>query len=279
MSLYKEPLPAILDAIKNLNPGVELVQSEYTYGQPVVMEPDQNGNNTELTITASGGATPYEGAVTIRYKRLNLADLETLVGLSFRSNGLTTTRDLAAQLNARYGLNFVPTDVVDEPVALVDGSGQVILTAETNSLGWVGSVEFSVIPGAADLTQYLDSSDLAGLYYPSMSTSRPFANIYSYWRDFTAEHARLVDVLTGEQGDLTNVKDALVAITGDAWVLTGSSRFSLEGAEVIYNGVTSGDEVFNTDYQFGMVVRLSESNLGYSGDLILHYNDPFDEFD
>lgn len=274
MALYPEPLQAVLDSVEELNPGVVLDKTDYNFGASTPVTVGAGGTNTTLNIAAKNVASPYAGDVTVRHIRLDLADLTTLVPEELAVSGITSTRALANKLNEIYGLNFVNADIVETPVSLTDGSGPVTLVAAAASRGWIGQVTFNIVPGRVDLSTVVTVTRLAGLNYQDPYEYKPFGNAYSYWRNLSAQYA-LLDVLhAGESGDLVNVKDALVANTGDAWVVSGNSRYSLDGAEILYVGDTAGYPELNTGYGRAVVVKLGPACLGLSGRMFLHYNLP-----
>ena len=274
MSLYPDPLQSILDDIKALNPGVELTKDEYIFGAPVVIPTTPSGINTQMHITSKDASSPYAGEVDVKHIRLNLADLLILVPNTLAVQTPTTTLEFAQSFNSVYGTNFTADDIVNEPVSLPGGTGTITLTAVASSRGWIGSVTFNITPGRYKLDQYLLVTRLNGLNYPDEYKAKPFGNAYNYWRDYSAQSSRLDVLLTGAQGDLTSVKDALVAITGDAWVTTGKSRFSLQGSEITYVGDVSGYPEANQNYEKVVVVLLGDDCLGYSGRMFFHYNLP-----
>ena len=124
------------------------------------------------------------------------------------------------------------------------------------------------------IEQYVTVTALPGLYYPEQDVTKPFGRMYSYWRSFTSVQAALSGIQTTSGADLVALKDALVAVTGDPWVVSGESRYSLAGATFVYNGPTSGNTDLNTSYNHGMIVNLSASCLGLSGSLNIHYDTP-----
>jgi len=274
MALYNDPLDTILESIKTLNNGVSLGRDEYNYSAPGVIPVEASGVNTTMTITSPGPQSPYAGEVTVKHIRLNLADLLVLIPSEVAVSGVTTTLAFAQQLNSIYGLAFTEDDIVNEPVALPNGTGQITLTAVATSRGWIGSVTFNVVPGRQKLDELITVTRLDGLNYPDPYEGKPFGNAYSYWRDYSARYNLLDVLVAGEGGDLVNVKDALVYITGDAWVTEGSSRYSLEGTEILYVGPTSGYLETNQAYAKVVVVKLGTACLGFSGRMFLHYNLP-----
>lgn len=273
MALYQMPLEAILEAIKAQN-SVDLVEAEYVYGNPVVIPEGPEGENTSLTITAKDVQSTYDGTVTVKYKRLDLADLATLISTSIKGYNLATIMDVANRLNKIHGLNFTTADFTDGPAGTVDGVGTVTLTAKATSLHWIGSIEFNVSQGARPLGDFLTVRNLPGLNYPTPRIDKPYAAAYSYWRDFSPVHADLETVEAGT-GQLEAVRQALATITSDAWSSTAAQRYSLLGASVTYSGTTVGREDVNPEYEFAIIVELDETNsVGLSGSLVIHYNLP-----
>lgn len=278
MSLYKDPLSVILAAITAQNPGVVLVADEYTFGLPQPVTEDAKLTNTSLLITAKDLNTPYDGFVTVRYRRLPLSDLTTLVSLSLKANGVTNTLQVAELLNAAYGLNLTTDDIVTSPVALTNGAGTVTLVAKPNSLGWIGQVDVTLALGSFDLADYVTVTNLAGLPYPENDLTKPFAWGYSYWRDCSSIYQTLQAAFTGDTNAQTDLAVALSQLTGDTWSATAAQRYSLLGASVVYAGLTKGRTDINDSYSHVVIVQLDSNNsLGLNGKLTLHYHLPEDE--
>lgn len=285
-SLYPRPMDAILGAIASQNGGVTLVEGQYTYSAPVPFSDPSGQTNTQLTITAIQPDSPYQGAVTVNYKRLNLADLTHLLPLPVQGNGWVTVADFWAVLNSNFGLNFVAGDLNDTDALVIasDGSGSVTLTAQANSLGWIGTVTLPFIKGNYDLATAVTVTTLPGLMYPNRDETKPYGELYSYWRDMTAYEDDFGTINTSTT-DLSQVAVDLTAQSGNAWVTNASGRYSLKNATVSYNGLTSSfvapagcTTTPNPAYQSVLVIQLDPTqSLGYSGWLFLHYGfeDPF----
>jgi hypothetical protein len=273
MALYPDPLDSILASIKSLNSGTELGRDEYIFDAPVAIPPEAGGINTSLRISQNGPTSPYAGEVTVKHIRLNLDDLRILVPSDIRVSGVTTTLEFATQLNRIYGTNIGASDIETTGMALTDGVGTITLTAKPASRAWIGTVTFNVTPGRFQLADYLTDTTLDGLQYPDPYEGKAFGNAYAYWRNFSDQFTAL-ETITVESPDWTAIKDVLVAVTTDAWVLTGSSRFSLEGAEVLYVGAVAGYPELNQTYDKAVVLKLGAACLGYSGRMFLHYNEP-----
>jgi hypothetical protein len=285
-TLYPAPLTAILSAIAAQNKGVTLVPSQYTFGNPVVYQDPQGIENTSLLITVNDVSAPYQGAQTVYYRRLNLADLAILLPQPIYGHGWTTVADFWAVLNANFGLNFVPGDLNDSTALVIgsDGSGSVTLTAQPNSLGWIGSVTLPFQAGNYDLATVATGTTLSGLLYPNTDAGKPFGELYSYFRDMTPYQAHLQNYTTSSN-DLTQLALDLKALTGNNWTNVAAAQYSLQGASVVYNGLVSdfvplGDSLCtpNPAYQYVLIVKLNNSySLGYSGYMFLHYGliDPY----
>lgn len=270
MALYKTPKAAIIGSIKALNGGVTLVESEYVFGNPVSVAPASDGTNTTITITAKDAASTFDGSVTVRYTRLDLADLAKLVPASLSLPPVTTVWGFAQAFNKVYGTAFEQGDLVDGPVNLTNGAGSVTLTAQATSLGWTGTVSFGVEAGRLQIADVVTVTTLPGLNFPDPYEGKPFGWAYSYWRSFSALEPQLSAIIP-ESVDWQTIAQALTTLTNDTWVTSGQNRFSLSGASLEYNGLTSGTDQANSDYESVMIIRLGADCLGYSGRLFLHY--------
>lgn len=278
-SIYKDPLDSILASIKTLN-NVDLVKAEYTYGVPVAVEEDGAGTNTTILITSKDLQSTYDGQVTVRYRRLKLSDLPILVPLSIKVNLPTNTFQVAQRLNQLYGLKFTEDDIESTPIDLsgTAGVGTVTLVAKSTSLAWLGSVVVNVARGAIPIGDTILVTNLPGLYMPNRDDTKPYGEVYSIFRDLSpyAEGMRLLALGTGSLQDLATI---LTSASGDPWVTSGASRYSLDGATIVYNDIVSGDPRLKTNYERAVIVNLSTNlSLGLSGSLLLHYNLP-DGFD
>lgn len=270
MALYKTPKAAIIGSIKALNGGVTLIESEYVFGNPTPVEPASDGTNTTITITAKDAASTFDGSVTVRYTRLDLADLIKLVPANLSLPPVTTVWEFAQAFNKVYGTAFEQGDLVDGPLNLVNNAGSVNLVAQANSYGWTGTVSFNVEAGRLQISELVTVTTLPGLNFPDPYEGKPFGWAYSYWRDFSPLEPALASIIA-DSVDWNTIAQALTTLTNDTWVTSGQNRFSLSGATLEYNGLTSGTEQANSDYESVMIIRLGADCLGYSGRLFLHY--------
>lgn len=269
MSLYKDPLEAIFKAAETQN-NITLKRDQYTLSQPAVYVDSTGKTNTEITLTARSPASPYEGSVIMHYRRLDLATLTSYLPSPILGHNLATINDVIALMNKNYGLNFVTADLVPGNISLTNDVGVVTLTAQPNSLGWIGTVDLIFGRGSIDINTVITVKSIQGMVYPNRDETKPFGEMETYWRDFTA-HAAVLDAQSPETFDLEAIRTVLAAVTGKAWVSQATGRYSLMGATVTYCGLTTGFPRANTDRGFICVVQLGVGSLGLSGDLFLHY--------
>lgn len=281
-SLYPDPRETLLSVVGEAN-SIVLDKEDYDFLNPTPASPPQGSSavyNTRVTIQANNIAAAYQESVDILYNRLKLEDLATLVALSLKAPAdVDTSHKLIPSLNSRFGLNLTEEDL-ELTQAVVNADFKTItLTAAAGSIGWIGTTDVSVTEGEVNLETYLTVTALPGMKYPTNYPTVPFAQFYSYWRDFTAYHTQLQSLQAG-QSITAPISAMLTAVTGDDWKTSGPSAFSLGGAVITYAGLTEGQAVFNPKYKYGVIIRLDHTTAsGIAGDLILHYNDPVDNTD
>lgn len=294
MAIYKAPFPQIIESINRLN-GLALVVDQYLFGVPTAVDPLElpadltpaqkaidEKINTSLTITAKDQYSLYQGAVTVYYHRMDLKELLRQTPLMADVMSANTTMDVVAALNKKYGLILTQDDIQTRDLTAeekdLDNPINVTLDAMPNSWGWVGSVSVGMRRGGYKLGDYIKDVTISAFDYPATYSSKPFAAVYSYWRDYSAQYNRLITVQPGV-GQIEAVRLALSAITGNAWVMTPNQRYSLAGATVKAVGETAD---FPDDYnvQYDRFVRVSLDPvlcLGYIGDLYFHFNAPLEQ--
>lgn len=86
-------------------------------GVPEVRTPTGIPKNTRIVVTAVEGQS-YNGSVTLRYNRINLARPFADPGsMGFSVGSNTTVHALLATINTAHNVKLVPGDVVNNPVA------------------------------------------------------------------------------------------------------------------------------------------------------------------
>jgi hypothetical protein len=293
MAIYKEPLPQIVESINRLN-GLNIVVDQYIFGVPEAIDPlalpedlslaqlaiDEKVN-TSMLISAKDQYSLYQGEVTVYYHRMDLSELARQTPLLADVIEVNTTMDVVAALNKKYGLiltsdDIQPRDLTTEEKDL-DNPINVLLEAMPNSVGWVGSVSVGMRRGGYKLGDFLTDITVSAFNYPATYSSKPFAAVYSYWRDFSTQYSQLITVQPGVD-QIEAVRQALSAITGNAWTMTPNQRYSMAGATVIAVGECA-DHPDDYNIQYDRFVRVTLDPvkcLGYIGDLYFHFNAPLE---
>lgn len=280
MALYKDPKTTILAVVGTSNGGIVLDPDDYDFVNPQVNQTGQYpAYNSHVTIHANNAAAAYQGDVEVFYDRLLLEDLAKLVQLTLKAPNVTNSHDLLPFLNARFGTNFEESDIELVDAVDMETYKTVQLTATANSLGWHGTALVSVAQGDVKLEDYLTVTALSGLDYPTPYATLPFAQMYSYWRDFS-EHVNYLKTITAGQAIPQELATIMTSVTGDTWAFNSYAEFSLLGAQILWAGKAADNGLFNANYDYGIQVRLNHDNaFGITGDLIIHFSDPVDPFE
>ncbi|BDD79839.1 hypothetical protein [Burkholderia phage FLC9] len=293
MSAFQLPsLTDLLSAINAAN-GTSFLVSDLSFSNPKVVAGTWQGlssdRNTAIKVTAASAG--YQGSVVILYNRLDLGSLANLSGIqNLAVNNPTHTWDILPQLAFFTGIQFAQTDLQNLPITLNgDGTGQVQLSADPNSLGWQGSVMLNVVPGGVTLDSAVTVPALPGLNYPVADNVAPPASAvygpaYLYPYDFTTYQPTFLTYAPGAmtQTQLDYVLAAIQALDVGAgkasWVDTGSNTtYNLTGATIVSNGLNNPTVTpTNPAYKYVMAIQLAAGVTVPAGMLYLHYNDPFD---
>lgn len=278
MALYKDPVTTLLEVIEREN-GVTLDPADYDFGTPTPATPPEGSSasyNTQIAITANNVAAPYAGSIELFYNRLDLADLGDMVSMYIRSPLSTTTHDIIPALNRRFGLNLTQADIVLRDTIAEEGYKTAQLTATEGSIGWIGEITVSVAEGDVLLEDHLVNTALGGLNYPTEYPTKTFAQVYSYWRDFSEHHDYLTALQAGDAMSL-DLAAVLHDVTGDDWLASGAGDFSLGNATITFSGDPDDTSVANDDYDHVVIIALDVGTcLGMTGDLVLHSSAPQD---
>lgn len=241
----------------------------------VTPTPSTNKNSSVL-LRVNDGA-PYTGQQRIFYDRLDLAKVFEHTPLNtyakLRAFRPTTIHDLVPAINDTYGLNITTADINDGELNLTAGSGQVTVVANPRSLGWIGQVTFTVVPGDAKLELWMTDTDLEGISYPSGQSAKGQAEVYSYRYDATNYWSMLHTISVPEGGLLPSqaVADILTELTGDTWKFEAGD-YSLVGSLITYNDVNTTDRPSNPNFTHVMEITLGEACTNFAGTLRFHYN-------
>lgn len=281
MALYKLPLVTLVETINAQN-GLNLNLSEYKFSDPKVIPSAGLSDNTELTISSKDRQSTYSGQTTVTYRRLPLTEVVHQGNITIPSKGLSTTRDVYQAINRYYGTVFNDEDIEVRDLTgdELNPSTTIAIRALPNSYGWIGTATVSVREGGYELKDHLIYTEMDGFDYPNNRVNKPFGHIYSYWRDFSGHYESLIDIPMGRNpANVSILKTALEAVTGDAWATAGQSRYSLQGCDVLELVHPMADQLenYNRRYDNAVRVRLNDTyNTGIGGELILHFNTPID---
>lgn len=282
MALYKDPRKTLLSVIEREN-GITLGLDDYDFSDPVPATPPEGSDasfNTRISLIANNVAAPYAGEIDLYYNRLDLNDLGSMVELYIQSPVFDTTHDILDSLNRRFGLNLTEDDIVLKDTVDMGGYRVAELEATETSLGWIGNIDVSVVEGDLLLEDYLLDTALGGLNYPTEYPTKTFAQFYSYWRDFSDHHDYLTTLTTDSPMSL-EIASLLGDITGDPWVASGQSEFSIGGnARITYAGSTADYPAANDTYDHVVVIELDlDACTEMTGSLVIHSSEPFDPND
>lgn len=293
MSTFQLPsLTDLLNAINAAN-STAFLATDLSFSLPKVVSGTWQGlssdRNTAVKVTAASAG--YQGSQVILYNRLDLAQLANLPGVTdLAVNNPQTTWDILPQLAYYLGIQFVQGDLQNLPITLNgDGTGQVQLAANPNSLGWQGSVMLNVVAGGVPLDAAASTTQLPGINYPVPDASAPpatavYGPAYLYPYDFTSWQSTFLTYAPGAmtQTQLDAVLAAIQAVDVGAgkalWVDTGANTtWNLTGATILSNGLNDAvNNPTNPAYKYAMAIQLAAGQTTPSGTLYLHYNDPFD---
>lgn len=81
----------------------------------------------------------FTGSITVGWRRLDLAKLFMAIPVVIHNPDAVTTRDLVPILNAMYGTEIDPVDILSASLPLKAANANVVMTANPASLYLVGS--------------------------------------------------------------------------------------------------------------------------------------------
>lgn len=240
--------------------------------------------NTVVKISQVVPAIVYNGKNWVTYDRRNIDEFLKLLPNSDKLyvDNPTKMSDLLRAINRRWGYGLMPEDIVEAPIVL-DGERKatVELIMHPESLLWIGSHTFNILPGDAMLNENVTTSTLAGMNYPNGNTdyvggSKGYAQVYGYQYDFTLKSTELHAIQAGT--NLIGLKEILTYITGMTWLFGGSdadNSLTLDGAEVLYSGLNTSSYPTSSAFKYLVVLKMG-SKCKYTGNMYIQYNDKDD---
>lgn len=129
-----------------------ITASDVVVGAPVAVT--ENGRNTKLIITAAPESR-FIYKRTLFYNRLSLQAFIGVPVVELVVPNALTTHDLLDVIRTTLDLMLLPEDVIDAPIV----NNEVVLTAHTNSLGWIGSIDIRLGDTPVVYTHYVLTLD------------------------------------------------------------------------------------------------------------------------
>lgn len=296
MSAFQRSSVAALIAGINAANATTFSASDLSFSNPKVVtggtwQGIASDRNTAVRATAA--SANYQGNKVILYNRLNLSQLANLPGVHLALASVTKVWDALPALATFLGVPFTQNDLQNLDVTTAgDGSGNIQLSADPNSLGWIGSVVLPFTKGGVSLPSVLTTTTLPGVNYPVADASAPPASavygpMYLYPYDFTTNQATFLTYSPGALNQtqidylVTAIKAVDVGSGKASWIGTGSNTtYNLTGASIISNGLNDSATLgTNPLYKYVLRLRLAGTQTNPAGDLYLHYNDPFNPND
>lgn len=288
MAIY-QPSKDVLLAAVNAQNSLNIKLTDITYSAPKDIRGTDQATTTQRNTLVKITATPtgsWTGKKNLFYTRLNIEDIQQLIGDTLQVGGVEKLHDALIGLNNRYGFAFEPEDLVNTDLEWEpDGqTGFLDVTAEADSLGWIGTARFKLVKGDESLQTAVTTTTLNGLKYPngdmgSVNQTAILAEVYSYPFDFTTQRDALLVFGTGvlaAGATLNNLVDILNPITGTTWVASNAASWGLLGAEITYNGLNKAEFPTNSKYKYAMAIKLPATTTNIKGTLYVQYNDPDD---
>mgnify|MGYP001070252121 CR=1 FL=1 len=162
-SINKTSRSILLDLIY-ASLGARLLPDDITWGEPEAYEPypdDDFKRDTRLQLIASDDAKYVKGRKSVTYRRLRLAQLESVSQNVVTSRGFPfSTYEVLDQLNLIYGVMLEEDDVYD--IQYTHMAGPFVLRAKPGSLAWVGELEFAVEFTDLELPALVINRDMDG---------------------------------------------------------------------------------------------------------------------
>ena len=288
MAIY-QPSKDVLLAAVNAQNSLNIKLADITYSAPKDIRGTDQATTTQRNTLVKITATPtgsWTGKKNLFYTRLNIEDIQLLIGDTLQVGGVEKLHDALIGLNNRYGFAFEPEDLVNAELEWEpDGqTGFLDITAEADSLGWIGTARFKLLKGDESLQTAVTTTTLNGLKYPngdmgSVNQTAILAEVYSYPFDHTVNRDALLTYAPGvlsAGADLNNLITLINGVTGTTWVATNAASWGLLGAEITYNGLNKAEFPTNSKYKYAMAIKLPATTTNIKGTLYVQYNDPDD---
>lgn len=145
-----------------------LAANEFTIGAPgagVV-----GNKNTTVNLEAVVDAVNLKGSAAFHYDRLDLTALFAGHTLSVEVvDGIDSALEIAAVLNAKFGLNISELDIEDTQIDVPNEPASITLTALSAGLVYTGSVEVALTYPKDDLAEVMGDGVADGFEQPTLT--------------------------------------------------------------------------------------------------------------
>jgi hypothetical protein len=160
MSIYVSS-QADLAAMVSVAAGVVVAVSDLVFGTPhptTTAEKAQYGRNTKIAVNFAPASTVGTGSRTLYYDRLDLAPLQLAVLFGAKASGGANLAAMIPVIKNYTGAVVSASDLVETSSTVNPDTGGVefVMTAQTNSLGWLGTGTLKFDPPAPIATAFTD---------------------------------------------------------------------------------------------------------------------------
>lgn len=138
----------LIDLINETNSTV-LTDDDIALGVPAVFDDPEGTNDRNTEVVVSGKASSgFTGDVTVRYTRLDLANLPKAGGLQYTLTGSESVADMVTAIATKLDVaeSAVELDVAEVPTVETGSTGTVNIKAIDDSLLYIGSTAVTVNP-------------------------------------------------------------------------------------------------------------------------------------
>ena len=306
MSIYaKQSLDLVMDLINQSNPGLTtpVSASNVKLGTPAaiaVVAPSIA--DTSIRVTALPNQF-YIGNTTLKYRRINLANLFKNMSLEIRKYSAAaanvspyTLYQLLADINAKYGLSLTQDDFTDAsfPAAsdgfYSDRTSKVTLVTKATSLAYTGQIDIRWVYDKPLLANLISTPDIPGRLYPGGNTfdsnHKYVTNSEMFGIDASDQSAILngaafaTGILVGNTTYVSQHKtvlDFLNNLTGKTYAAeaaTAGQPFNINGATITrYTLPDATVPQANSQYYNRLVlITLPDTNPWGVGKIYIHFN-------
>lgn len=274
MALIRNRADLILAAAMRDNPTIPIALS---YANCYVYKYGSYSSKKGFCYVKGRYGEGVRGKLRVKYAKLDIAVLLQEITPRVFFSGAKTVIDLLPAINARYGFDLAPTDVVDHPLS-EDGKSVTLEMASAGTL-YRGTVQLSVESALPNLEVLVGERQLDPplSYWPI--GDRLTGSFLSIGHDYTEVGDRLSSYAPGAYETPTELVSLLNRVDGVPWTVVAPAAYSLDGLEVLYNGSTTAapgglSPLLRALFSNALIVRVNQvANTNLSATpIVFHYN-------